>query len=104
VLWPLNRANKTITNGGIMARVTLKNLKGRLEVINRLTEDETDRFGKKVGPYFIQGENGGYYLYKKVGKGWINAFTNESHTTKYQLYRRMGTFINGLNVGSELGR
>tara|TARA_R100001086_G_scaffold249010_1_gene187389 strand:+ start:316 stop:615 length:300 start_codon:yes stop_codon:yes gene_type:complete len=89
-----------------MARVTLKNLKGRLEVINRLTEDETDRFDKKVGPYFIQGANGGYCLYKKVGKagsgGWTNAFTDELYTTKYQLYRRMGTFINGLSVGSKL--
>jgi len=87
-----------------MERVTLKDLDDRVEVINRLTEIEEDRFGQKVGPYFIGGAYGGYYLYKNHKHGRINAFSYTSHMTKRELYRRMGSFIDGLNVGSELGR
>jgi hypothetical protein len=86
-----------------MERVTLKDLDDRVEVINGYTTNEADRFGKKVGPYFIGGAYGGYYLYKTIEHGYINAFSHTSHMTKRELYRRMGSFIDGLSVGSKLG-
>ena len=87
-----------------MKQITQTMLRGKIELLNELTGNPSNRFemvdGKyrsQIGNHYLSMQNGGYALYRIVNEGGgINDIFSRGHGTKRELYEMICAYISGI--------
>jgi len=92
-----------------MKQITQTMLRGKIDLLNELTGNPSNRFeivdGKyrsQTGNYYLSMQNGGYALYRIVNEGGgINDIFSRGHGTKRELYEMICAYISGIETKNE---
>jgi hypothetical protein len=92
-------------------RITIKDLEGLVDTLNRVTgqsmepwsKNEQGKFTANIGNYHLAGAYGGYELHQMVNNGGGVTVIINGYQSKKDLFYQLRALLDGIRIGKEGG-